>query len=94
MFVTTFALGGSLQSTREVSNLERSQLDEVKNSTRKSAGLSIQTPFGGGGVRYADSSSDTSKEGRASLEQSARLTWDVRGGDTVLCSKSVTQWRV
>ncbi|KAL6158044.1 hypothetical protein ACJBU6_03850 [Exserohilum turcicum] len=86
IFVTKFTLGGYLHSTRNVSSKEQSSLEQVKDRTRIAAGLSIQTPKASGGINVAKVESTVTETGVASLLQDAHLTWNARGGDTLLCS--------
>lgn len=86
MFATKFTLGGYLHSTRNVRSTEQSSLSQIKDQTRSAAGLSIQTPWASGELNVAKVNMSGKEEGSASLLQSARLTWEARGGDTVLCS--------
>ncbi|CAG5136910.1 uncharacterized protein ALTATR162_LOCUS4 [Alternaria atra] len=86
IFVTKFTLGGYLHSTRNISSKEQSSLEQVKDRTRIAAGLSIQTPKASGGINVAKVESTGTETGVASLLQDAHLTWNARGGDTLLCS--------
>lgn len=76
-----------MHSTRNVSSKEQSSLEQVKDRTRIAAGLSIQTPKASGGINVAKVESTVTETGVASLLQDAHLTWNARGGDTLLCSK-------
>jgi hypothetical protein len=51
------------------------------------AGISIQSPKASGSFNVAKVDSKSQEDGTASLFQDAHLTWDARGGDTLLCSK-------
>ncbi|KAJ4367759.1 hypothetical protein N0V86_009881 [Didymella sp. IMI 355093] len=86
IFVSKFTLGGYLHSTRNVTDKEQSTLEQVKDRTRIAAGLSIQTPKASGGLNFAKVDSTGRETGDASLFQDAHLTWNARGGDTLLCS--------
>ncbi|KAK6344287.1 hypothetical protein TWF696_007928 [Orbilia brochopaga] len=86
IFATSFTLGGFLYSTRDITTEEHSTLAQVKNKTRLAAGISIQSPYGGGGGNYAKTNADGTTGGNASLHQDVRLAWNARGGDTLLCS--------
>ncbi|KAF3922653.1 hypothetical protein ABW21_db0202069 [Orbilia brochopaga] len=86
IFATSFTLGGFLYSTRDVTTEETSTLAQVKNKTRAAAGLSIQSPYGGGGGNVAKTNADGTTVGTVSLNQEVRLAWNARGGDTLLCS--------
>lgn len=88
MFATSFTLGGYLYSTRSVTKEHRTNLDQVKDQTRKAAGLSIQTPVFGASIGGASASGNGSQEGEGTLNQQVRLTWDAHGGNTLLASKS------
>ncbi|ETS78623.1 hypothetical protein PFICI_10685 [Pestalotiopsis fici W106-1] len=90
-FATSFTLGGYLFSTRSVSKTEQADLEQVKDRTRKAAGLSIQSPMFSGSFGVASASGKGSEEGGATLHQEARLTWDAHGGDTLLASNP-TAW--
>lgn len=89
VFATSFTLGGYLYSSRNVTKDELSTLDQVKDTTRKAAGLSIQTPVVGASVGVASAKGTGTTTGDASLNQEARLTWDAHGGNTLLASKCV-----
>ncbi|KAF2224084.1 hypothetical protein BDZ85DRAFT_97203 [Elsinoe ampelina] len=86
IFATKFSLGGFLHSTRTVTSKEKSTLDQVKDKVRTAAGISIQTPKVSGSMNVAHVESTGEETGSASLDQTSRLTWDARGGDTLLCS--------
>ncbi|TGO07896.1 hypothetical protein BTUL_0239g00060 [Botrytis tulipae] len=86
IFASQFSFGGFLHSTRNVSSTERSNLDQVKDRTRIAAGISIQSPKASGSINFAKVDENSQDTGSASLLQDVRLTWDARGGDTLLCS--------
>ncbi|KAB8079267.1 hypothetical protein BDV29DRAFT_151867 [Aspergillus leporis] len=78
-------------------------MQAVKDETRWAAGVSFSSPKVSGGVNYANTKSTTDKIGTQTIERSALLTWEARGGDTVLCSnppawastvKDYRLWRV
>ncbi|CAG7566391.1 unnamed protein product [Fusarium equiseti] len=91
VFPTSFTLGGYLYSTRNVTKDEQSSLDQVKDTTRKAAGLSIQTPVVSASIGVASANGTGTTTGDASLNQEARLTWDAHGGNTLLASNP-TEW--
>ncbi|RPA73625.1 hypothetical protein BJ508DRAFT_418967 [Ascobolus immersus RN42] len=86
IFATKFTLGGFLHSTQHIDEKEKSKLDQIKNQSRIAAGVSIQSPKASGSLNFAKVKSDTESDGKATLYQEARLTWDARGGDTLLTS--------
>jgi hypothetical protein len=89
VFTTCFTLGGYLHSTRNVTKEEQSNLDQVKDQTRKAAGISIVTPKISGSFGVATASGTGEDKGHAQLYQEARLTWNAHGGNTLLASKYV-----
>ncbi|KAK2035944.1 hypothetical protein LZ31DRAFT_636812 [Colletotrichum somersetense] len=91
VFATSFTLGGYLYSSRNVTKNELATLDQVKDTTRKAAGLSIRTPVVSASIGVASASGTGSQTGEASLNQEARLTWDAHGGNTLLASNP-TEW--
>ena len=68
---------------------ERSSLDQVKDRTKIAAGFSLLTPKASGGINVARVEERSTETATASLLQDVRLTWNARGGDTLLCSKYV-----
>lgn len=86
-FVTRFSLGGYLKSTRHLTQIERKSLGQAKEKARLAAGLSFQSPKGGGNLNYASVTEKGNEKGEASLFQSLQLAWEARGGNTLLCSK-------
>jgi len=89
VFATSFTLRGYLYSALNVTKDEQANLDQVKDVTRKAAGLSIQTPlFGAFLERHLPTVLD--QTGAASLLQDARLTRDAHGGNTLLVSKYIS----
>ncbi|RVD81370.1 uncharacterized protein DFL_009236 [Arthrobotrys flagrans] len=86
VLATSFTLGGFLYSTQDVTTEESSNLAQTKNKTRIAAGLSLQSPYGGGGGNFGKTNYDSSTAGNVSLDQEVRLAWSARGGDTILCS--------
>ncbi|KAK1659111.1 hypothetical protein BDP55DRAFT_733615 [Colletotrichum godetiae] len=91
VFATSFTLGGYLHSSRNVTKNELATLDQVKDTTRTAAGLSIQTPSVSASIGIASTSGTGSQAGGTSLNQGARLTWDANGGNTLLASNP-TDW--
>ncbi|KAK6344304.1 hypothetical protein TWF696_007944 [Orbilia brochopaga] len=89
-FPTKVTLGGYLHSTRRVSEREHSHMGSLKEEIRLAAGLSFSSPNVSFGMNYAHRDSNTTQAGTALAQQYARLTWEARGGDTVLCSDPPT----
>jgi hypothetical protein len=52
--------------------------------------LSISTPYGSAGGSYGSFDSNESTKGEKKAQQSVRLAWQARGGDTLLCSRYAT----
>ncbi|KZF19536.1 hypothetical protein L228DRAFT_241750 [Xylona heveae TC161] len=103
VFISTFTLGGYLHSTRHLTEEEKSSLDQTKEKTRVAAGFSFSTPKASGGASFSKVDSKTDTEGQNSMNQALRLTWEARGGDTLLCSnppawantvKDFNSWRL
>ena len=78
-----------MYSSRNVTKEEQATLGQIKDTTRKAAGLSIQTPVVSASVGVASASGTGEQKENASLNQQARLTWDAHGGNTLLASKCV-----
>ncbi|KAK2760425.1 hypothetical protein CKAH01_16519 [Colletotrichum kahawae] len=91
VFVTSLTLGGFLLSTRNVTKDEQTTLDQVKDQTRKAAGISFQTPSISGSLGIANSKGSSSSDGSATLNQKATLAWDAHGGNTLLAANP-TEW--
>lgn len=91
VFATHFTLGGELTSSRLFHGSDAVELSTVKDSVKVAAGLSITSPYGSGGFSYGSSNSSESSKGEKAAQQSMRLAWQARGGDTLLCSKYVTR---
>lgn len=91
VFATHFTLGGELTSSRLFHGSDSVELSTVKDSVKVAAGLSITSPYGSGGFSYGSSNSSESSKGEKTAQQSMRLAWQARGGDTLLCSKYVTR---
>lgn len=86
VFATHFTLGGELTSSRLFHGSDAVELSTVKDSVKVAAGLSITSPYGSGGFSYGSSNSSESSKGEKAAQQSMRLAWQARGGDTLLCS--------
>ncbi|VBB81427.1 Putative protein of unknown function [Podospora comata] len=102
-FPTKVVLGGFLRSSRQVKVKTNEQLDAAKEETKKAAGLSFASPQVSFGVNYAKTTSDTTTTAQGQTIGNAALTWEARGGDTVLCSnpsawastvKDYRYWRI
>ncbi|KAF5390434.1 hypothetical protein D9757_005215 [Collybiopsis confluens] len=85
-FATSITLGGYLYSTRSVTEAETSKLDQIKNETRSAAGISFTSPKISGSFGVANGKGEQNENGHAELRQTASLTWDAHGGDTLLVS--------
>ncbi|KAI0097177.1 hypothetical protein GGR51DRAFT_578465 [Nemania sp. FL0031] len=86
VFALNFTLGGELTSLRVFTGQDSLALESSKETAMTSAGLSITSPYvtGGFSVGKADSTESSSQE--AKTNQSLRLAWHARGGETLLCS--------
>ncbi|GIK03851.1 hypothetical protein Aspvir_007926 [Aspergillus viridinutans] len=102
-FPTKVVLGGFLRSSRKVRVKTDEQLEAAKEETKKAAGLSFASPQVSFGMNYAKTTSDTTTTGHGQTIGNAALTWEARGGDTVLCSnpsawastvKDYRYWRI
>lgn len=80
-------LGGYLYSDREVNEQERGKLNAKKEETKLAAGASFQSPKGSAGGSSSFGFGTQSNDSNSSISRTGRLTWEARGGDTVLCSK-------
>ncbi|KAK6539955.1 hypothetical protein TWF694_008789 [Orbilia ellipsospora] len=103
VFATQFTLGGELTSTRFFQSTDAGELSAFKDSVKIAAGLSISTPAVSGGGSYASMEVKEGSQGERRANQSARLAWQARGGDTLLCSnpplwastvKNYLLWRI
>lgn len=74
VFATPFTLGGYLSSTRSVTKDEQTTLEQVKDQTRKAAGLSMQTPKVSGSFGVATTTGTGTEDEKATLHQDVRLT--------------------
>lgn len=90
VFATQFTLGGELTSTRFFQSTDSGELSAFKDNLKTAAGLSISSPVVSGGGSFASSEGKEGSKGERSANQSARLAWQARGGDTLLCSKYVS----
>ncbi|KAL6416202.1 hypothetical protein AUP68_00416 [Ilyonectria robusta] len=86
VFATQFTLGGELTSSRLFHGSDAAELSAFKDSVKVAAGLSISTPYGSGGASYGSFNSNETTQGDKKAQQSMRLAWQARGGDTLLCS--------
>ncbi|KAH6974497.1 hypothetical protein BKA56DRAFT_659180 [Ilyonectria sp. MPI-CAGE-AT-0026] len=86
VFATQFTLGGELTSSRLFHGSDAAELSAFKDSVKVAAGLSISTPYGSGGASYGSYNSNETTQGEKKAQQSMRLAWQARGGDTLLCS--------
>ncbi|KAH6851071.1 hypothetical protein B0I37DRAFT_414420 [Chaetomium sp. MPI-CAGE-AT-0009] len=91
VFATKFTLGGELISSRLFHGTDDAELSAFKDSVKVAAGLSLSTPYGSAGASYGSLDSNESTKGERKAQQSVRLAWQARGGDTLLCS-SPTLW--
>ncbi|OJJ95806.1 hypothetical protein ASPACDRAFT_64276 [Aspergillus aculeatus ATCC 16872] len=85
-FPSKVILGGFLRSSRDVKVKTTEQLDAAKEETRRAAEVSFAAPQVSFGVTYASTTSETKTSGQGQTVGNAALTWEARGGDTVLCS--------
>jgi hypothetical protein len=93
VFATQFTLGGELTSSRLFQAVDKVSLSAFKDSVKIAAGASISTPYGSAGASYGSFNSNETDKGNSTAQQSMRLAWQARGGDTLLCSKYVTTLR-
>ncbi|KAI2467792.1 hypothetical protein F4781DRAFT_297493 [Annulohypoxylon bovei var. microspora] len=103
IFATQFTLGGELTSSRLFHGSDAAELSAFKDSVKLAAGLSISTPYVSAGASVGSYNSNEKTEGEKSAQQSMRLAWQARGGDTLLCSnpplwtstvKNYRLWRI
>ncbi|KAI8625822.1 hypothetical protein F5Y19DRAFT_448905 [Xylariaceae sp. FL1651] len=85
-FATQFTLGGELISSRLFHGKDDAQLSAFKDSTKIAAGASLTTPYGSGSTSYGSTETNEGSQGQRSAQQSLRLAWEARGGNTLLCS--------
>lgn len=93
VFATQFTLGGELTSSRLFHSSDAAELSALKDSVKTAAGLSISTPYGSAGASYGSYNSNETNKEEKKAQQSMRLAWQARGGDTLLCSKYATTLR-
>ena len=87
LFATSVALGGRLHSTRVLNAEEKNNLTETKEELRVAVGASISSSWVSASASYAQKDVSEGSKGTGSLRKSLTLTWDARGGDTLLYSK-------
>lgn len=90
IFATQFTLGGELTSSRLFHGEDSGNLSAFKDSLKIAAGASIFSAGASLGVSGSSYTSTETVNGEKTAQQSLRLTWQARGGDTLLRSKYVT----
>ncbi|KAI9896172.1 hypothetical protein N3K66_008344 [Trichothecium roseum] len=86
VFATQFTLGGELTSTRLFHGGDTAKLSAVKDSLKIAAGVSISAPYASASVDYGSMKATEGTTGDRAAQQSMRLAWQAKGGDTLLCS--------
>lgn len=86
-FATSITLGGRLHSTKKIVGTDKGHLDQKKTDLRAAAGASFSSPWVSGSASYAQRDDQAHSESDSTMKKSLSLTWDARGGDTLLCSK-------
>ncbi|KAI0407389.1 hypothetical protein F4802DRAFT_611861 [Xylaria palmicola] len=86
VFATQFTLGGELISSRLFQSSDEAELSAFKDTVKTAAGMSLSTPSGSASASYASVDSKDKTEEHKSAQQSLRLAWQARGGNTLLCT--------
>ncbi|OJJ84611.1 uncharacterized protein ASPGLDRAFT_35101 [Aspergillus glaucus CBS 516.65] len=90
-FVTTFTVGGELNSSRTLTQGEQTSITTTKEKMKAAAALSISSPWASGGASFAKSNSKEETASEQELHQNLQLAWEARGGNTLLCTNP-SQW--
>ena len=87
MFSSEIQLGGVLHSTKLTSAVAASTVHEKMDKLKVSAGVNFSAPSvsGSASVEYGQGSDSSNASNLSNKYES--LTWNAKGGDTLLCSK-------
>ncbi|KAK4198939.1 hypothetical protein QBC40DRAFT_330282 [Triangularia verruculosa] len=86
IFPTVAKLGGCLYSERHSTCVSGANTEQKKDNMKIAAGASFSTPYGSGSASASYSAGSNSATESTSAQQFQSLTWQARGGDTLLCS--------
>ncbi|KAJ5400086.1 hypothetical protein N7465_010575 [Penicillium sp. CMV-2018d] len=88
-FATRIELGGRLHATEDSAALGTTSVSEKSKAMKVAASLSFSSPYvqASASASYGSSSANKNESSKGSLDVS--MTWEAKGGDTLLCNKYV-----
>ncbi|KAE8324704.1 hypothetical protein BDV39DRAFT_207618 [Aspergillus sergii] len=102
-FATRIELGGRLHATEDSTALAEEKVAEKSKAMKIAAGLSFSSPYVQASVSASSASSNASKDEKNNSSLNLGMTWEAKGGDTLLCNNpsawcatvaSFYNWRV
>lgn len=88
-FATRVELGGRLHATEDSAALGETTVSEKSKAMKASASLSFSSPWvqASASASHASSNAQNDDQSKSSLNMS--MTWEAKGGDTLLCNKYI-----
>lgn len=86
-FATNVELGGKLFASEKFTSAESSKAEEKANAMKVSAAASFSYGTFEANVSASHEKQENSSSSSSSSSMSKSLTWEARGGDTILCNE-------
>lgn len=88
-FATRIELGGRLHATEDSDALGTATVSDKSQAMKKAASLSFASPWVQASASGSSSSSTGNHEENSGSSLSVSMTWEAKGGDTLLCNKYI-----
>ncbi|OGM41150.1 hypothetical protein ABOM_009856 [Aspergillus bombycis] len=102
-FATNVELGGKLFASEQFTSEESAKAEEKANAMKASASASFSYGAFSASASYSQENQQSESRNASSSQMTNNLTWEARGGDTILCNdppnwcatvKPFTNWRI
>ncbi|GAB1196820.1 hypothetical protein APSETT444_006098 [Aspergillus pseudonomiae] len=89
-FATRVELGGRLHATEDSAALGKTSVSEKSKAMKAAASLSFSSPWVQASASASSVSSSANKTESSESSLNVSMTWEAKGGDTLLCNKRAT----
>ncbi|OGM48861.1 hypothetical protein ABOM_002985 [Aspergillus bombycis] len=88
-FATRIELGGRLHATEDSAALGKASVSEKSKAMKAAASLSFSSPWVQASASASSASSTANKAENSESSLNVSMTWEAKGGDTLLCNKYI-----
>ena len=86
-FATRVELGGRLHATEDSAAMGKSSASEKAKAMKAAASIEFSSPYVQASASLSYGSSSAEKNESSSSTFNKTMTWEAKGGDTLLCNK-------